>query len=222
MRQISLALLLFSSCNFLSAMEQSAMEQIDHMITLPSQEVLLKQLQPIKEYEHFLQNSPFIETFANKQKYAPELFGVLGFQIDAYYEKFKNDRQAFHLTMLKPKVITILLQDHPHTIAFFKKEKILAEPVSLPSAPILQDYLKAGGFDHLASNSHIVQQLANQQKHPTEIFMIIDSHVVEYIKKLNHPIMATLFLKLIPKITKTILQKHLDAIEFLINEQLLK
>jgi hypothetical protein len=179
-------------------------------------------LQPIKEYEHFLQNSPFIETFANKQKYAPELFAVLGFQIDAYHEKFQDNRQTFHLEMLKPKVITILLQDHPHTIAFLKKEKVLAELVSLPSAPILQDYLKIEGFDHFASNSHITQQLANQQKYPTEIFMIVDSHVVEYAKKLQHPMMAKAFLLLIPKLTKTILQKYPDAIECLIGEQLLK
>jgi len=208
-------LYLLSSCNFLSAMES-----MEGMVILPSKKDLLERLQPIKEYEHFLNNSTFIEKFANKTKYSPEVFMALGLQIDEYRERFKNDRLAFHLEMLKPKVITLMLQDHPDAIAFLKKENVLAEPVLLPSELILHQYLETAGFDYLVKKSHITQQLANQQKYPTEIFMIVDSQVNEYVKKLPNKMAAQAFLALVPHLTKIILQQHPDAINFLIGEQL--
>jgi len=195
------------------------MESKEYAITLPSKKDLLERLQPIKEYEHFLNNSLFIETFANKTKYGSEVFAVLGFQIDEYRERFKNGMHTFQLEMLKPKVVTLMLQDHPHAIAFLKKNNVLAEPVLLPSEPILRTCLETAGFDHLANKSTIIQQLANQQRYPTEIFMIIDSQVNEYAKKLNK-MSAIAVLKLIPYLTKVILHPHPDAINFLIGEEL--
>jgi len=68
MKQLSL-LLLLSTANFLSAMEQDK-----HMVMVPSQKVLFERLQPIKEYEHFFSTNNFITTFAGTKRYAPEVF----------------------------------------------------------------------------------------------------------------------------------------------------
>jgi len=191
------------------------------MVMVPSQKVLFERLQPIKEYEHFFSTNNFITTFAGTKRYAPEVFAHLGFQIDEYRERFQNDRQAFHLEMLKPKVVTLILQDYPEAITFLRKETVLPELVSLPSAQILHEYL-GDKFKHLATNTKLVQELANQAKYPTEIFMIVDSQVDEYVKKLSNQIARKLFLSFIPTIAKTILQKHPEAITFLINDKLLK
>jgi len=125
MKKISLLLLLLNTYNFVSSMECDK-----YMVILPSKPVLLNQLQSIKEYKHFFQNSTFLDKFSNRTEYAPMIFAHLGFHIDEYRERFKNDMQAFHLEMLKPKVVTLMLQDYPNTIAFLKKENVLAELVS--------------------------------------------------------------------------------------------
>lgn len=216
MKRMYAILLLLSTVNFLSAMEQDK-----HMVMVPSQKVLLERLQPIKEYEHFFSTNNFIKTFASTKKYAPEVFACLGFQIDVYREQFKNDQHAFRLEMLKPKVVTLMLQDHPEAITFLKKEKILPELVLLPSPQILHEYL-GDKFKHLATNTKLVQELANQAKYPTEIFMIVDSQVDEYVKKLSNQIARKLFISFIPTIAKTILQKHPEAIKFLIKDELLE
>jgi hypothetical protein len=131
--------------------------------------------------------------------------------------------------MLKPKVVTLMLEDHPEAITFLKKEKVLPETVLLPSAQTLHEYLK-DDFSHLADKTELIQKLANQTKYPTEIFMIIDSQVNEYAKLVSfNPELLVFNLKvankirllIMPNLTKIILQKHPKAIEFLINDELL-
>lgn len=215
MKQIFLIVSLLATYNFLSAMEQN------HTITVPSKEILLERLKPITEYKHFFQNSVFLDKFSNTTHYAPVVFTHLGFHIEDYYDRFKNDVQRFNLEMLKPKVITLILQDYPNTITFLKKEKVLAELVTLPSKEILHDYLKED-FDHLASKTKLIQELAHTTKYPTEIFMIINNQMNQYVTLFkNGPTIKT-FLLLIPKLTKIILQKHPNAIQSLINEKLIK
>ena len=213
MKKIFLIFLL-TNTNFLSPMEQS------HHIKIPSKEILLERLQPITEYKHFFQNSVFLDKFSNQTYYAPVVFAHLGFHIEDYHDRFKNDIQLFNLEMLKPKVITLILQDYPNAITFLKKEKVLAEPVTLPSKETLHDYLK-NGFDHLASKTKLIQELAHTTKYPTEIFMIINNQMNQYVTLLkNGPLIKTCIM-LIPTLTKTILQKHPAAVQSLINEKLL-
>lgn len=211
-------LFLLNLYSFVSAME-SELEK--SRVALPSQEVLLKRLEPIKQYKHFLENSTFIKEFANQNKYAAEVFMVLGFDIEEYGKRFKKNG-TFKLEMLKPRVVTLMLQDHPNAIAFLKKENVLAEIVQLPDEETLRQRLNSAGFDHLVSHSKITQKLADQQKYPTEIYLIAAKQTIIHANRLGHPMLKNLMLFSIPKITQIILQKHPDAIEWLIKDNIIE
>jgi hypothetical protein len=115
-----------------------------------------------------------------------------------------------------------MLQDYPHAITFLKENGVLAEPVTLPCKDTLHTYLNTAHLTHVVDKTQITQQLAHTQKYPTEIFMIIHCQMREYIKKIQNKPTANALLLLIPIITKTILQKHTEAIQFLMREELLK
>jgi hypothetical protein len=188
-------------------------------LLLPSEQVLRQRLGIIPECKHFIENSPIISLFAQQKKYAAAVYIIIGFEKDIYAKKFKNtpeiDKLVFQVEAVKPKMVELILQDHPAAIEFLKKEKIMTNPIQFASEETLHKEFR-NNFDHFAQKTSVVKLLANQKKYPSEVYMIVVTQMEEYINLLPaNPFIRKVQMALIPAIINVIFKKEPQAIEWL-------
>ncbi len=187
---------------------------------LPSEQVLRERLGTISECKHFIENSPIISLFAGQKKYAPAVYMLISFEKDMYAEKFQKmpgiAKLVFQVEAVKPKMVELILQDHPAAIEFLKKEKIMTSPIQLASEKALHKDFSNKGLDHFADKTSVVKLLADQKKYPSEVFMIVVTQMEEYINLLPaNPLIRKAQMTLIPTIIDIIFEKEPQAIEWL-------
>ncbi len=216
MKYITLtSLLLFATSMNISAMESE--DSITYL--LPSANMLSARLSTIPECKHFIDNSPIIPRFADQKQYAAAVFMIVGFEKENYGKKFANmptiDKSLFQIEAVKPRMVELILQEHPAAIAYLKKKNIMIDPILFESEEIVRKKLIDAGFDYFATKSSVAKLLANQRKYPTEVWMIIVNQMEELIKPFPNRMMKNAQLELRPMIVETLLKEYPKAIDCL-------
>jgi hypothetical protein len=200
-------------------MNVSAMESEDSATyLLPSANMLCARLSTIPECRHFIDNSPTIARFADQKHYAPAVFMIVGFEKEDYGKKFKNtpdiENSLLKIEAVKPRMVELILQDHPAAIANLKKNNIMIDPIQFPSAAMLRHQLNTAKFDHFAEKSSIIKLLATQKKYPTEVGMILMDQMELYTATLPS-FMRKANMALMPQIISVLLKDDPKAIDWL-------
>ncbi|MCL5875892.1 MAG: hypothetical protein M1114_05465 [Candidatus Dependentiae bacterium] len=84
--------------------------------------------------------------------------------------------------------------------------------IQMPNSEILTDRLQNAHFGHFVKNTEIIKQLANQEKHLSEVVEAINIAVDTYCQKIQHPAVIAVMHVLRPKIIKIILKDYPEAI----------
>jgi len=99
---------------------------------LPSAETLRARLLTIPECQHFVENSQIITMFADQAKFPVVVFMAIGSELDIYAQRFKNkvdniNTSVFSIATMKPKMVELILEDHPFALVMLKKKGVLTD-----------------------------------------------------------------------------------------------
>lgn len=156
------------------------------IIELPSQELLQKRLCE-HGFNQLAGDAAFTEKFAGKKMLPHDVATSIPRLVKDYYKKTlyaltssKNEQNASDASILyqpqeealiailrTKEIIECMLSDHPEILNNFLISPILSAyamaPVQLPSAKLLEQRLRAAGFNDLIKHSTIIQDLGDKE-----------------------------------------------------------